>query len=330
MIDNCTNPLITDDTSSAAEPSANALRHGLTAAKWLPRILQPGRLDEIRAELKVEFQPQTMTEELMVQEIARHAAALEVSEQAEPAVLRTAAQGISTFADLSLAAPDDDLLLATAITTEPLDRAARYRRGHEKALHQAIDKLRGLQSTRAAQRPDTTPDAVTEFTMVEDCQAYLQSRFSAGGWRCPRCGGRQGCWLERRKAWECGRCRVQYGLRYGTVFARSALPLTTWFLAIRAFAGCTSITARELMAITRITRPATAQAMLRRIRRAVAGNDVQRGLAGLTAYPLAAGSERRLSAKNTKREINLSLPRQSSQAVILTTVTSTNAIQKVT
>ncbi len=90
-----------------------------------------------------------LTEELLVQEIARHAAVLEVTEVAEPAVWRTAAQLISqgTQPISGQSAPVDDMQLAAAITTEPLDREARYRRGHEKALHQAIDKLRNLQAT---------------------------------------------------------------------------------------------------------------------------------------------------------------------------------------
>jgi hypothetical protein len=261
------------DASSNGDQSANALKHGLTAAKCLPRVLQPGRLAEIEAALRAEYRPRTISEEILIREIARHAAALEVTEAAEPAVLRVAAQGLSQFAPLSQAGPHAELQLATAITTEPLDRVARYRRGHEKALHQAIDKLRGLQAARAAQRPEPTPKSATAFATETDCETYLQARFLASDWSCPKCGGRHGCWLTRRKLWQCGTCDAQIGLRDGTVFARSPLPLTTWFLAIRTFAANTSISARGLMAITGLTRPATARAMLRRIRCAIDEGD---------------------------------------------------------
>jgi len=58
------------------------------------------------------------------------------------------------------------------------------------------------------------------------------------------------------------------------------------YLDVAVFAGCTDITARELMKLTGIERPATARAVLKRIRRAVDENDLSVGLAGLTAYPL--------------------------------------------
>jgi hypothetical protein len=81
------------------------------------------------------------------------------------------------------------------------------------------------------------------------------------------------------------------------------LALTTWFLAIRSFAGNTSMTARELMTITGISRPATARAMLRRIRRAVEEGNVHRGLAGLAVHPLTTHTSERLTDGITKREI---------------------------
>jgi transposase-like protein len=269
-----------NDTSPAADPAANALQHGLTAAKFLPKVLRPGRLEEILVAVHDEYQPRTITENLLVREIARHAAALEVTEQAEPALLRTAAQGLTQFTDLAQAASDVDLLLAAAITAEPLDRTARYRRLHEKALHQSIDKLRSLQAAAAAQ-PGAQPDYGTRFSSENACESFLHARYSRADWRCPRCAHGQGCWLAKRKAWQCAHCAAQLGLRHGTVFARSALPLTAWFAAILAFAENTSITAAELMTVTGIARAATAQSMLRRIRRAVDENNVQRGLAGL-------------------------------------------------
>jgi transposase-like protein len=279
-----------DNTSLGPDPSANALRHGLSAKKFLPKVLQPGRLVELLHGLRNEYRPKTITEEILMREIARHAAALEVTEEAEPAVLRIAAQGLAQFADLAQAASDVDLLLATAITTEPLDRAARYRRMHERGLQQSIDKLHSLQAARAAEHADGEPDVVSRFSSEDDCESYLRARFARQDWRCPRCGGSEGCCLAKRKVWQCTDCGAQFGLRHGTVFARSALPLTAWFAAISTFAENTSITATELMTVIGVTRAATAQSMLRRIRRAVAEGDVNQGLAGLTAYAMTCKS----------------------------------------
>ena len=181
-----------------------------------------------------------------------------------------------TFAgdELEQAVPIEDLQLAAAVTAEPLDRAARYRRGHEKALHQALEKLRNLQPAGTTACPDPPPDWTEKLATTVGCEAYLQQRFSAAGWRCPRCRRQQGHWLPTRKRWECAHCGAQIGLRHGTILERSQLPLTSWFVAIRAFAGRTSITARELMNLTGIQRPATARGMLQRIRRAIDENNV--------------------------------------------------------
>jgi hypothetical protein len=98
------------------------------------------------ARLRAEYRPRSLTEELYVREIARHAAALETVERAEPALLRTAASAVGPLAGNMTDVSRDDLLLSTAITTEPLERVARYRRGHERGLHLAVDKLRACQA----------------------------------------------------------------------------------------------------------------------------------------------------------------------------------------
>jgi transposase-like protein len=291
---------------AAEEPRANALEHGLTATTCLPKILRrPGRLQEIVESLWAEHRPQTITEELLIAEIARHAAVLEVTEVAEPAVWRTAAQSVFQLTQpIPGQSPSpDDMQLAAAITTEPLDRAARYRRGHEKALHQAIDKLRNLQAAGATARPDPAPDWTAKFATEAECEGYLQKRFLAAKWRCPRCREARGHWLSTRQRWQCADCGAQIGLRHGTVFKHSQLPLTGWFLAIRAFASRTTITARELMSLTGIERPATARAMLKRIRRALDENDLALGLAGLTAYPLSSEVMDAQSAKLRNKKI---------------------------
>jgi transposase-like protein len=280
---------VNDNTSPPADPSANALRHGLTAAKFLPNVLQPGRLEEIVVALHDEYQPRTITETLLLREIARHAAALELTEEAEPAVWRISAQALAPFAAPD-AAPDVDVQLVAAVTAENTDRVARYRRGHEKGLHQAIDKFRSLQAATSRQSRNSAMDSATRFATEDDCESYLRAKFSLDGWRCSRCRGSRGSWLAKRKVWQCTKCEAQFGLRHGTVFARSALPLTKWFAAIRTFAANTSITAADLMTATGITRLATAQSMLRRIHRAVDEDNIQRGLAGLTAYAVTCES----------------------------------------
>lgn len=271
------------DASAIREPRANALKHGLTATTLLSRVVQTERLDHWVAELRTEHRPRTITEELLIREIARHASLLDITEQAEPAVMR---QSMCALEQLALA--DDPQLedhrLAAAVTGDKLDRCARYRRVHEKALHQALDKLRIFRAEATSRTPDAE-SAVDQFASTEACELYLRRHLLAANWRCPACQSDQGHWLQRRKVWECARCAKQTGLRFGTVFEHSPLPLTTWFKAIRIYASQTDIRAEDLAERVGIQRPGTARSMLVRIRRAVGEEDLERGLAGLLAWP---------------------------------------------
>lgn len=52
------------------------------------------------------------------------------------------------------------------------------------------------------------------------------------GFRCPECGNATHCELKSRKVLQCHRCHHQASLTARTVFEKTKLPLTTWFLAI--------------------------------------------------------------------------------------------------
>ncbi len=52
------------------------------------------------------------------------------------------------------------------------------------------------------------------------------------GFRCPKCGNSTYCAIESRKVFQCHRCHHQASLTARTIFDRTKLPLTTWFLAI--------------------------------------------------------------------------------------------------
>jgi transposase-like protein len=145
------------------------------------------------------------------------------------------------------------------------------------------------------------------FSTTADCESYLRARFSSPRWRCPRCRESGGHWLPVRKRWECARCRAQIGLRHGTVFEHSPLPLTVWFCAIRTFAGDTAICAHALMSPTGIRRLATAQTVLRRIRGTLEETTFDRALAGLMAFPLPAVNEH---SAHKKAKRNCDLPAQ--------------------
>src|SRR5690554_4131780 len=52
------------------------------------------------------------------------------------------------------------------------------------------------------------------------------------GFRCPECGNSTYCMLKSRALFQCHRCHHQTSLTARTIFDKTKLPLTTWFLAI--------------------------------------------------------------------------------------------------
>ena len=276
---------VTDATGDECAKRENALKHGLTANALLSQVVRHERLNRLLHRLREEHQPRTITEELLLREIARHAAVLDITEQAEPAVMRQSVLAVDQLV-VTEDTTAEDLRLTAAVMAEPLERCARYRRGHEKAMYQALDKLRLLRA-RPAENCSPVADVTSgRFSTTEACELYLKQYQFSSLWRCPSCQSGKGHWLQRRKVWECAGCSKQYGLRFGTVFEHSPLPLTTWFHAIRQYAARTDVSAAALADMIGIKRLGTARAMLNRIRGAVFSHDVEHGLAGLLAYPL--------------------------------------------
>jgi transposase-like protein len=239
-------------------------------------------------QLRQEHFPATLVEEMVLREIARHAAMLEIAEQAEWAVLRQGALGLSGLIGSGNSDQNDDMALAAAVTTDPAERLTRYRRAHEKALHQAVQKLRELQQSRHKKHPAPTSFPMDRFATEDACKGHLRARFSTPEWKCPACRSPRGHWITARAVWQCAKCGKQIGLRHGTVMQGSPLPLTTWFAAIRYVAGDTTMSCATLKSIVSIRRAATARSMLRRIRQAVLADNPESQLAGLAAYPLFA------------------------------------------
>ena len=261
----------------------NSLRHGLTAKKLLPEVLQPGRLAGLLRLFRQEYQPATPSEEVLVAELARHAAALELGEAAEWAILR---QGATTLARVALsrAGDEDDArekLLSAAVTSEPLDVFSRYRRAHEMGFLAALGRLRERKAANRSARPQQSGGTRVPFDTEADCERFLEDRFRCSDYRCPHCGHHGGCWLASRARWQCRGCRRQLGLRAGTVFARSRLPLVQWFGAIRAVLLDPAIRPAELSQKARIARTATVRQVAAKIRSALATPSASELLAGL-------------------------------------------------
>lgn len=262
----------------------NAVQHGLSATTLLPEILGPELLAAERARLAAEWQPRSPTEELLVNEIARHAAALHRAEQFEDAVLRIGAlAGLALPVGLPADHDGQDQVLSAAVTSDGAERLTRYRRTHEKGLYAALDRLREVQRARRLLPPAPAPPVPDEFATEADCAAYLRRRIEGGGCRCPRCDTARASWLAERRRWQCRGCRGQFGVRSGTVLERSPLPLHTWFAIIRCVVQDPDVPLADLVRATSLRRRSTLQAARHKVLAALQTPETCRRLAGLDA-----------------------------------------------
>ena len=71
-----------------------------------------------------------------------------------------------------------------------------------------------------------------EYGGKESCEAALRAQRWPQGFVCPKCQGRKHSYCVRRRLYQCSACRTQTSLKAGTIFHKSKVPLTTWFLAI--------------------------------------------------------------------------------------------------
>lgn len=261
----------------------NSLTHGLTATKLLPAVLGAETLDRYVQQFCVEWQPTSPTQKIVVAEMARHAAALEFLERAEPAVLRCGASagsqlqacnGEDSFADTC------DRVLASAVTTDAADRLTRYRRAHEKGFYQALKHLQELsrRGIGVAQLSRIEPP----FPFNEDeCRGFLLRRFHVSEFQCPRCGHARGYPLAQRSRFQCAGCNAQIGIRNGTVMEGSPLPLVVWFRAIWHVLQEPDTSLTTLAEVTKISRTGTLRRMVGKIRAAIDSGQTSLLLAGL-------------------------------------------------
>ena len=79
------------------------------------------------------------------------------------------------------------------------------------------------------------------------CVLALFTAMWPEGFKCPECGEREYSVLEARGLYQCNACRRQTSVKVGTIFHKTHLPLTKWFLAMHLLTqGKHSMSALEL------------------------------------------------------------------------------------
>jgi len=77
-------------------------------------------------------------------------------------------------------------------------------------------------------------DVIQRFSTDEACRKYLEEIRWPNGITCPKCGHDKIVRLKTRKQFTCAAkgCRHRFSATAGTIFHKSHIPLTKWFLAI--------------------------------------------------------------------------------------------------
>lgn len=245
---------------------------------------------ELRAAVENEFTqlsrehcPIGRAEEVLVREMARHVTALAHAEKAEPSVL---AMSAAMVADTKETTGDSglDAALAASVTSDGTERVSRYRQGHERAFHLALRSLIKLQHARRNQSGQGNLEW-DRFSTEKECENYLIEWARSRERRCPRCGQSRGDWIESRGCWECRGCKMQVGMRWGTIFHGSRLPLQTWFRAILLQVNFGELATDQLSHRIGISRAATIRKLVSSIRASLKSPNSDVLLAGLNRRP---------------------------------------------
>lgn len=275
---------LANDKSAAAQ-EANTLRTNADYGK-VPAVLDSDRVQKLRDQFIEEFTPKGPTEAILVEALARHAAAISRWDEGSAAIERQAARSLPdlanglTYADSSTV----DVALAGAMSTEAADRGERHSLLRSRAFLRTLEKLEAVQAVRRERESRGATMPPLGFADESACERYLTDRLRGGMVPCPECGGREGCVISTRKCWECRGCKLQIGLRANTVMARSPVSLRLWFDAVRILYWWPTINAATLAEKIGLMRVATVRSMMAKIRTAMTADNASERLAGLDRH----------------------------------------------
>lgn len=90
-------------------------------------------------------------------------------------------------------------------------------------------------------------DLFKEYGTEKQCEDALFSWRWPDKFCCSKCGSDSYCSLKTRRLYQCNHCHHQTSLTAGTIFEKTKLPLTTWFLGIHLLTQSkTGLSALEL------------------------------------------------------------------------------------
>lgn len=120
------------------------------------------------------------------------------------------------------------------------------------------------------------------FSTDHKCWNYLVKKQWPRGYKCPKCGYHHSYFQQKRKLFECKKCRYQASVTANTIFHKTRTPLKKWFWAIYLIVNHKKgISSLQLMKTLHLGSYKTAWSMTHKIRKAMACRDASYRLGGL-------------------------------------------------
>ncbi len=235
-----------------------------------------------QVQMGTESNPLGLIENLLAKEIARRAAQADAIDRALGALEHQAAQALGGVVPGGGTADASAAQHLAPYLSEQYEAITRQSIAASRGMLRAMNELRELSSARRAVDGGASLQPDPRFDSDPACCRYLLRRFQTGAARCRRCGhSGAGSWLAARRCWQCGPCRAQTCVRHDTVMARSHVPLTKWFQAIKITLLHPTVSTGELAKALGINRVATVRTVLRKIHAAIASDIASQLLADL-------------------------------------------------
>jgi hypothetical protein len=260
----------------------------------IPAVLERSSFEYYFGEYVRQFEPVGAIETIVVRDLARQTAAMEMWSEGLGALQRQRALRLPQLAG-SLGDEGDkleDAAVAAAVSTPEVHQCESHAQKRSRGFYRALGVLQNLQAQRKSRAASEEPAAPLDlFPTERACEQYLRARLEQGEHACPRCGCHRGHYLAARRCWECAECKRQTGLRAGTIAADSPLPLLTWFAAIRLLLWQPSMGTTELGIKLGISRSTTVRSIAKRIRSAMSDDRSSELFAGLDRLDAGSSAE---------------------------------------
>jgi transposase-like protein len=235
----------------------------------------------IVSRLSTSLNPVNLIEQIIVDELARRVQQM----QEFGAAIQTLRQdGEAAMAELLAGTMDQDRAIASArasvIGSER--HAAMLRQGciAARGLYRGLEELGRVRAREMQVNHPLLPDP--RYRSEQACCTHLVRRFANGDCACPRCDvATNGYFIPSKLSWQCAQCDTQVGIRLGTCFERSSLPLTKWFFAIRLRLLAPATSTTDLARLLEIQRLQTVRRIAKKIQAALDSPMPSRRLAGL-------------------------------------------------